>query len=118
MFDTFTGCTRIDTTYGVHMLHSGCLATHLAPSIHVVVCDRRVHFVQEQPCLTASCLSDNVARHWKPGLKYLLEKETERGREKGRGGGGEVEEEKEGEEERRGGRGDRRGNVGILRHVL
>ena len=95
MFDTFTECTRIDMTYGIHMLHPGCLATHLAPSIHVVVCDRRVHFVQEQPCLTASCLSDNVARHWKPGLKYLLEKETERGR----GGGGEVEEEMEGEEE-------------------
>ena len=65
---------------------SGCLATHLSPSIHVVVCEGWIDFVQEQSRLAAPCFGDNVAGHREPGLKYLLEEG--RAEEWGRGNGG------------------------------
>ena len=67
---------------------SGCLATHLSPSIHVVVCEGRVHFVQKQSSLATPCLGDNVAGHRKPGLKYLLQERRGEGEGDSREGEG------------------------------
>lgn len=46
--------------------------TYSSPSVSGIVSLRGVDFGQQESCLTAILLRDDIARHWEAVLQYLL----------------------------------------------